>query len=247
MLSTVIELSTWAIVILVLIFFRFIPRELVGDDMFLVMTGAILGFALIYYLIIRRFFNRTQQLYIKTIGDIILIGILLHFARDYNNILYSLYFLPILSASLALNLANNLVIVTVACLMIGFEILLNYNYGDSSGGAYGSFWQIFFLVVISLFARFLAVQLQKEKEAKEEMRLEKKIMIKASHRLQNPLSIIRNYASSLEEGDLGAMTKKQKEYVETIHEKTIQMIKIVSNMIKLNKREEEQINKISNR
>ncbi|PIP21592.1 MAG: hypothetical protein COX39_02155 [Candidatus Nealsonbacteria bacterium CG23_combo_of_CG06-09_8_20_14_all_40_13] len=239
------EIITWVIIILVLIFISFLPSSIVNKDSVYILAGAIIAFALFYYYVIYKLMTRTKRLYLKNIADIIFIGILIHLTKDFGVYFFALYFLPIVAAALYLELISALLIATVAAAFIALEIILQ-SQGLLPGGSefYLGAWQIGIILVITLFCRFLALQLKSERIAKEEQlakvealkdeaKLEKEFITLTSHQLNTPLSIIRGYSSMLECGDLGKTAPNQKEAITEIYKNSVSMANLVAELLNI--------------
>lgn len=241
----IIEVSTWVVMIIIIFGVRFLPKEPIGDAKTYYLLGAILGFALLYYLIIHRYFSKTNRLYLKSIADIILIGILIHLLKDYGQFFYALYFLPIAAAALSLQLINALLIGTVASLLVAAEIYFNaQNILPTEQPVYQGVWQIAFILFVTIFCRMLAVQLRQEEALKEEAlaqaRLlqaetarQKEFISLTSHQLYTPTSIIRGYASLLRDTSWGELNAKQRDAVEEIYVSSRRMADLVTELLSI--------------
>ena len=249
-----IEASTWIVMILVIFGVRFLPQKLVDNNEAYLFIGVIVSLALFYYLIVYRYFNKTNRMYIKDIADIVLIGVLIHLLKDYGQFFFALYFLPIAASALTMEFMSALIIAIFASVFVVFEIFLN-SYSLLPGGNSSYFqgvWQIGLILLITIFCRFLAVQLREEKRAKEEalareklleeeaMR-EKDFMSLTSHQLYTPLSIIRGFAAMLKDQTFGKLTPKQLDAVTEIHQNTKRMVALVSELLSISKVETSKI------
>lgn len=242
----IVEISTWAVIILVLFAVRFLPQDPLHDDRTFLLIGGILAFALLYYMIIYRYFSKTNRLYLKTISDIVFIGILIHLLKDYGQFFYALYFLPVAAAALSLELINALLIATIASLFIAVEIFLGaQDILPTTSPAYQGIWQIGFIVFITIFCRSLAVQLKQEqrlrgeslarqKVLEEEAKQEKEFLSLTSHQLYTPTSIIRGFSSLMKEDDQN-LTPKQKDAVEEIYASSKRMADLVSELLSISR------------
>lgn len=241
-----IEASTWVIIIAVLFGVRFLPQTLIDSDQAYILIGLIIGFVLLYYLVIYKYFKRASRLYIKDIADIVLIGVLVHVLKDYGTFFYALYFLPIAAAALTLEFINALLIATIAASFVAAEIFLSAQSLLDSAKLYEGAWQIGFILLITMFCRFLAIQIRQERRQKEESlarqrvleeesRREKEFMSLTSHQLYTPLSIIRGFASMLKDDSLGKLSAKQKEAVWEIHGSSARMVNLVSELLSISR------------
>ena len=243
-----IEASTWIVMVLVIFGVRFLPKKLVADGEAYLFIGAITGLALFYYLIVYKYFNKTNRMYIKDIADIVLIGVLIHLLKDYGQFFFALYFLPIAAAALTMEFISALIIAVFASVFVVFEIFLNsYSLLPEGGSSYfQGVWQIGLILLITIFCRFLAVQLREEKRAKEEAiarqklleeeaAREKDFMSLTSHQLYTPLSIIRGFAGMLNDHTFGKLALKQQDAVNEIYQNTKRMIALVSELLSISK------------
>lgn len=243
----VVELSTWIVIIAVIFGVRFIPERQVDDTKSYLLIGVIVSFALIYYLIIYKYFGRSKRLYLKVIADIILIGVLIHLLKDWGQYFYALFFLPIAAAALSLELINALLIATIACLFVIFEIFLgSQDLYPKSGEIYQGFWQIGLILLITIFCRFLALQLREERRQKEESLAYQKVLKEeagrqkeflslTAHQLFTPLSIIRGFASMLRQNGLGQLNPKQEEASEEIYSSSKRMVNLVTELLSISR------------
>lgn len=245
--SKLIEASTWIVIILVIFFIRFLPQSLIGTEEVYILIGGIVAFALLYYLVIYKYFERSKRLYFKDIADIILIGVLIHIVKDYGQYFFALYFLPIAAAALTLEFINALLIATVASVFVVFEVFLgSQELLPQPGDFYSGAWQIGLILFITIFCRSLAVQLREEKTAKEESLARenalkeeairnKEFLSLTSHQLFTPLSMIRGFSSLLEDENLGELNDKQKDAVGHIHQNTKRMVDLVSEIMSISR------------
>ncbi len=243
----IIEISTWVVVIIVLFGVRFLPQEPVGEAQTYYLIGGIIAFALLYYLIIYRYFSKTHRIYLKSIADIILIGVLIHLMKDYGQFFFALYFLPIAAAALSLELINALLIGVVASLLVAAEIYFSaQNILPTDQPFYQGIWQVSFILFVTIFCRVLAVELRREealkeealareKLLKEEAAREKEFLSLTSHQLYTPTSIIRGFASLLREEDWGKLNAKQRDAVEEIYVSSKRMADLVSELLSISK------------
>lgn len=243
----IIEISTWAIVITVIFGIQLIPNREVDDTKAYLLIGGIIAFALLYYLIIYKYFSRSKRLYIKDIADIVLIGSLILVLKDWGQYFYALFFLPIAAAALSLEFINALLIAVVASLFVVFEIFLgSQGLYPQSGQIYQGVWQIGLILLITIFCRLLAIQIRHEKSAKEEsiayqkvleeeFARQKEFLSMTSHQLFTPLSMIRGFSSMLHYGTLGKLTPKQQEAVGEIYVSSKRMANLVSELLSISR------------
>ncbi len=242
-----IEASTWIVIIIVIFGVRFLPQDPLDNDQSYIIIGAIAAFALLYYLVIYKYFSRSKRIYLKEIADIVLIGILIHLLKDYGQYFFALYFLPIAAAALSLEFINALLIAVIASLFVIFEIFLNsFDLLPKQQEIYGGIWQIGLILLITVFCRFLAIQLKEEQSLKEEAlarqkaleeesKREKEFMSLTSHQLFTPLSIIRGFSGMLNDEKLGKLTEKQKDAAEEIYTNVKRMVNLVSELLSISK------------
>jgi len=251
-LEKIIEVSTWLIIILVIFGVRFLPVKLLDDGAVFLLIGIITAIALFYYLIVYKYFAKTNRFYFKNIADIILIGVLIHLLKDYGQFFFALYFLPIAAAALSLEFISALLVATVASLFVIFEIFLSsQQLLPQSDSYFQGIWQIALILFITIFCRMLALQLRQEKSAKEESQerekilkeeaeRQKKFLSMTSHQLFTPLSMIRGFVAMLDDQTLGKLAPKQKEAVSEIHKNSIRMISLVSELLSISRIEANQ-------
>lgn len=243
----IVEISTWLIIIAIIFGVRLLPNRQVDDTKSYLLIGAIISFALIYYLIIYKYFNRPNRLYLKDIADIVLIGILILILKDWGQYFYALFFLPIAAAALSLQFINALLIATIASLFVVFEIFMGAEgLYPQSGEIYQGVWQIGLILLITVFCRVLAMQLRQEKMAKEESlayqkvleeeaKRQKEFLSLTSHQLLTPLSMIRGFSSNLHYGNVGKLTTQQQEAVGEIYVSSKRMVNLVSELLSISR------------
>jgi|GEM_PF-706964 len=246
-----VEATSWFVMILILIFFRFLPKSMIDSDSSYILIGIIISFALLYYLVIDKLPYK-KKFYIKNISDIILISVLIHIAKDYGIYFFSLYFLPIVSAALALEIGSTLLMATLACLFVVVEIILQSQdllFSDSSRySEYFGVWQIALIVIVTLFCRFLAIQIKQEKTINEKAIKEKikaveletmqrELTANAAHQLLTPLSITRGDLSVILAEDFGKIKPKQKQLLDDAYINTKRIIHLVNDLLVVSKLE----------
>lgn len=242
-----VEISTWAVIIAIIFGVRFLPNRQVDDTKAYLLIGVIISFALIYYLIIYKYFPRSKRLYLKDIADILLIGILIHILKDWGQYFYALFFLPIAAAALSLEFISALLIAVIASLFVVFEIFLGaQDLYPKSGEIYQGAWQIGMILLITIFCRILAIQLRQERIAKEESLAYQKVLEEeakrqreflslTSHQLLTPLSMIRGFASMLHYKTLGKLSPKQQEAAGEIYASSKRMVNLVAELLSLSR------------
>jgi len=245
--DVIVEVSTWAIMIAVIFGFRFLPTKILGTEQAYILVGAIISFALFYYLVAYRYFNKGQRLYVKAIADVILISVLIHVLKDYDQYLYALYFLPIAAAALTLEFFNALLIAMIACIIVVFEIILgSQQLLPHVNQVFEGTWQIGLILFITIFCRFLAIQLKEEKSLKEEALVKQKLLLEetkrqkdflnlTSHQLYTPLTISRGFAAMLSQEKLGKLTHEQKDAAEEIYLSNIRMVNLVEELLSISR------------
>src|SRR3970282_911307 len=77
------EMASWAVMILVLIFVRFIPREIIDKDSVYYLAGGLLSFALLYYYVFTKYLPPRQRFWVKNVPDVVFIAILIHLLQDF--------------------------------------------------------------------------------------------------------------------------------------------------------------------
>lgn len=243
----IVEVSTWVIMIVVIFGFRFLPTKIINTDQVYLLIGAIVSVALFYYLLAYRYFTKKQRLYIKAIADVILISVLIHILKDYDQYLYALYFLPIAAAALTLEFFNALLIAAIACIIVIFEIVLgSQQLLPQTSLFFQGTWQIGLILFITIFCRFLAIQIKEEKSLKEDALAKQKLLEEetkrqkdflnlTSHQLYTPLTISRGFAAMLSTEKLGTLNKEQKDAAEEIYLSDIRMVNLVEELLSISK------------
>lgn len=243
----IIEVSTWVIIIAIIFGVRLVPNKGIDDAKAYFLIGIIIAFALFYYLIIYKYFTRTKRLYLKDIADIVLIGSLIIVLKDWGQYFYALFFLPIAAAALSLEFINALLIAVIASLFVVFEIFLgSQGLYPESGQIFQGVWQIGLILLITIFCRFLAMQLRQERLAKEDSLAQQKalemesarlreFLSLTSHQLFTPLSMIRGFASMLHYGKLGKLTSPQQEAVGEIYVSSKRMVDLVAELLSISR------------
>jgi signal transduction histidine kinase len=246
-LEKIIEISTWAVLVVIIFGVRFLPNNGINNQLTYYLVGGIAAFALLYYLVIYKYFARSNRIYLKNIADIILIGVLIHLLKDYGEYFFALYFLPIAAAALELEFINALLIATIASLFVIFEIFLgSQQLLPIQSELFQGVWQVALILFITIFCRMLAIQLKQEKQAKEESLTREKVLEEesarqkeflsmTSHQLFTPLSIVRGFVSMLNDNSLGKLAPKQKEAVDEIHKNTKRMVNLVSELLSISR------------
>lgn len=248
-----IEISTWIIIIAIIFGVQIIPSRHIDDVKAYLLIGAIVAFALFYYLIIYKYFSRSKRLYLKDMADIVLIGSLILILKDWGQYFYALFFLPIAAAALSLQFINALLIAVIASLFVVFEVFLDsQGLYPPSGQMYQGAWQIGLILLITIFCRVLAIQIRQEKVVKEEAivrqkvleeesRRQKEFLSLTSHQLFTPLSIIRGFASLLHDNTLGKLIPKQQDAIDEIYANTKRMTNLVAELLSISKIQSGQI------
>jgi len=243
----IIEAVTWIIIVGVIFGVRFLPQQPIGNAETYYLIGGITALALIYYLLVYKYFTTANRRYLRYIADIVLIGILIHLLKDYGQFFFALYFLPIAAAALQLGFINALLIATIASLFVVFEIFLgSMDLLPAPNQVYAGVWQIGLILFITIFCRFLAIQIRQEKSLKEqalarqkaleeESQKEKEFMSLTSHQLYTPLSIIRGFSAMLFEKKLGELNPKQAEAITEIHLSVKRMVALVSELLSISR------------
>jgi signal transduction histidine kinase len=246
-LNKITESLTWIVIIAVIFGIRFLPKQPIGDTQTYILIGIITAFALLYYLIIYKYFSRTSRMYLKGMADIILIGVLIHLLKDYGQFFFALYFLPLAAVALSLEFINALLIATIACMFVILEIFLgSYDLLPQASPLFQGVWQIGLILFITIFCRYLALQLKEEQTLKEESiakqhaleeesRKEKEFIAMAAHQIYTPLSIIRGFASMFSDETLGKLVPKQKKAAKEIYDNTKRLTSLVSELLSISR------------
>lgn len=231
------EVISWLIILIVIFAVRFFPTKIIEEDSFYIIVGSILAALIFSYYLIWKKFPREKRLYIQNIAEVIVIGILIHFARDLGIYFYSLLLLPIIATALTLEIIPSILIVILACVFVGFETLI----GSTPPVAWG-YWQLALIILFTIFCRFLALEIRHQRELKkkaeirameleETEKLSKEFITLTSHQLFTPLSIIRGFVSLLKSEDLGKLNQKQKNAANQIYDNTLKMVHLVSELL----------------
>ncbi len=244
----IIEVATWAVLIVIIFGVRFLPIKLLDNDSVYILIGGITSFALLYYLVIYKVFARSKRFYFKMIGDVVLIGVLIHLLKDFGQYFFALYFLPIAAAALELEFISALLIATIASLFVILEIFLNSFelIPNQASNYFQGVWQIVIILFITIFCRMLAIQLRQEKTAKEESLARQKLLEEeairqreflsmTSHQLFTPLSMIRGFVSMLKDENLGKINPKQKEAVGEIYDNAVRMVNLITELLSVSR------------
>jgi signal transduction histidine kinase len=243
----IIEVSTWIVMLVIIFGVRFLPLRLIENDQVYYLIGGILAFVLFYYLVVYKYFSRTNRFYLKTIADIVLIGVLIHILKDYGQYFFALYFLPIAAAALELEFINALIIATIASIFVALEVFLgSQELLPQTQALYQGAWQIGLILLMTIFCRALAIQIRQEHLAKEESLARQKVLEEeavrqkeflslTSHQLFTPLSIIRGFVSMLNNGDYGQLEPKQKAAIEEVYANTKRMVNLVSELLSISR------------
>ncbi len=243
----IIEVSTWIVMVLIIFGVRFLPLKLIENDQVYYLIGGLISFVLVYYLVIYKYFSRSNRFYLKTIADIVLIGVLIHVLKDYGQYFFALYFLPIAAAALELEFINALLIATIASVFVAFEVFLgSQELLPQTQALYQGAWQIGLILLMTIFCRALALQIRQERMAKEESLARQKVLEEeagrqkeflslTSHQLFTPLSIIRGFVSMLNDENYGKLEPKQKAAVGEVYANTKRMINLVSELLSISR------------
>ena len=237
-LEKLAEGITWALVFILVLLGRYIPIKLISKDYFYLVFGSILVFLIIFYYVIWKRYSERKNFYLVNVASVILLGILIVFVKDLNLSAFSLFLLPIASVALALEVVPSVLIIILICSFIAFEVVIPSSFVISALG----FWQTILIVIITIIARFLAIEIKhhREKQQVSEVRIKqmkeveevsKEFVTLTSHQLFTPLSIIRGFTSLLKSEDLGKINPKQKKAINQIYENTLRMIQLISELL----------------
>lgn len=242
-----VEIGVWLVILIVLIWLQLSPQPIIDPTTAYLIAGGIIAYALFHYYITWKLFHPEERRFLKDLTDIIFIGIIILVAREYGAYLFALFFLPIAAAAFTLGILHALVIALSASIFVAAEIFLTGQGYLNQAQLLVSGTQIIIFFVITLFTRFLALQIRSEREEKERIKaraaelahdlaeerkleaMEREFTNLTSHQLLSPISIIRGFASILKE-EPGPMSKKQREAVEEIYENTRRMIKLIDDL-----------------
>ena len=243
----IVEITTWTIMVLIIFGVRFLPIKLLDTSQVYILIGAIISFVLLYYLVIYKYFSREKRFYLKTIADIVLIGVLIHVLKDYGQYFFALYFLPIAAAALELEFINALIIATVASIFVAFEVFLgSQDLLPKTAELYQGAWEIGLILLMTIFCRALALEIRQERSAKEEAQARQKVLEEeagrqkeflslTSHQLYTPLSIIRGFISTLHEKKYGQLNPKQTDAINEVYANTKRMTALVSELLSISR------------
>lgn len=230
------EIISWLIILTVVFTVKLLPIGIIEDDSFYVVIGSILSIIILSYYLVWKNYPRSQRLYIQNIAEVIIIGLLIYFARDLGIYFFSLFLLPIIATALTLEILPSILIVIIACSFIAIETLLRPS------PDIWKFWQLILIILVTIFCRFLALEIKHQRELKEKAevraleleemeKLSKEFVTLTSHQLFTPLSIIRGFVSLLKSGDLGKLNKKQRQSINHIYDNTLRMIRLVEELL----------------
>lgn len=247
LLEHLVETSVWLVLLAIIFGVQLLPIEIIPIEDAYRIAGAIIAFALFYYYIVWKYFRPEQRRFLKDVTDVVFIGLILLIAKEYSIYFFTLLFLPVAAAAFTLDLLHSLLIATFAAVFIALEIILSGQGLIDETSLLISGSQIFIFLVVTVFVRFLALQVRHEREAKDKARaeaerlahdlaeerklenMEKEFVNLASHQLFTPLSIIRGFASILTETP-GPMTKAQQGYVADIYDNSRRMVRLLDNL-----------------
>jgi len=236
------ETVSWLIVLVAIFSIKILPVNITEDSSFYILVGVFLSFLIITYYAIWKVFPYEKRLYVQNIAQVAIIGLLIYFAKDTGIYFFSLFLLPIIATALTLDTLPSVLLITLTCVFVGLETLLN-----PPASAWG-LWQIALIVLITIFCRFLALEIKrqrelkiqaelKKKESEEAERLGKEFITLASHQLLTPLSIIRGFVSMLRAGDLGKLNPEQKNAINQIYNNSVKMIHLVEELLTVSRLE----------
>lgn len=246
-LEHAIELAVWLVLLAIIFGVQLLPIEIIPLEDAYRIAGAIIAFALFYYYVVWKYFQPEARRFVKDLTDILFIGMILVIAKEYSVYFFTLLFLPIAAAAFTLDLLHSLVIATAGAVFIAIEIILSGQGLIDETSLLLSGSQIFIFLAITIFVRFISLQVRHEREAKlaaqtkmaelahdlaEEHKLEtmeREFTNLASHQLLTPLSIIRGFASLLKERSQ-SLSKEQQGYVTEILENSRRMVHLLDNL-----------------
>lgn len=247
----VAEAITWIIILATVVFIRITPSSNIDDDTLLAFAGLVLAFALFYYYVLYKILPFTKRQWVKSVGDVILIGILIHLARDFSVNLITLFFMPIAAGMFILGSMNSLLIAILAVIIVAMEFTLNQgNLSTTSLNAYSPLWSLVSLLIAVIYTRILAYQVHYEKNLRQETQhqlkltekkmhdfeeLEKEFVSLTAHQLFTPLSVIRGFLSMMLQGDTGQLSPKQKQYVDESYHYTKRMVHLVKELLNISR------------
>ena len=242
-----VEISVWLVLLGVLFGTQLLPIKVIPIEDAYRIAGAIIAFALFYYYVVWKYFRPEQRRFLKDLTDIVFIGMILVIAKEYSIYFFTLLFLPVAAAAFTLDILHSLLIATAGAVFIALEIILSGQGFLDESNLLLSGSQILIFLLITIFVRFLSLQIRHERNAKELARahaaalahdlaeerklegMEREFTNLASHQLLTPLSIIRGFASLLAEKPRG-MTKEQQSFVNEIHENSRRMVRLLDNL-----------------
>lgn len=240
------ETVSWLIILSIVFGIKFFPATIIEEDYFYIIVGGTLAAFILSYYLLWKNFPKSKRLYIQNISEVIVIGLLIVFAKDFGIYFFSLFLLPIIATALTLEVFPSIIIVILACVFVLAETLLRPSFNISS------IFQLALIVLITIFCRFLALELRhqrelmlqsvlKRKELEESEKLSKEFIALASHQLLTPLSIIRNFASMIKSEDLGKLNKKQKIAANQIYDNAVKMVHLVEELLTVSRIEREKL------
>lgn len=244
------EAITWLIILVIVIFNRYTPPRDVGNEVLLMYAGGILIIALIYYYILYKILPYTKIPWIKNIGDLILIGLLLYLARNSGIYLTGLFFIPIAASMFILGTINSLLLAVLTVVILALNFFLIQDSLGQTSSQYTGLWSILSVTIIIIYVRALSHQityyknLQKDAAKKLEAvnnklksyeELEKEFVSLTAHQLFTPLSVVRGFLSMILQKDFGPLTAKQAKYLDESYQYTIRMIKLIRELLNISR------------
>lgn len=244
-----VEIVLWLIILFLVIFKRFTPSSELDNDILLMYAGGVLIFALIYYYVIYKIMPYAKRQWVKTIGEVMLIGILIALARNFGVYLSGLFFIPIAGSMFILGTVNGLLIAVLCVIIVAMNFfLVQNNLMAAASDPYSALFPLVSIVIVTIYTRSLSHQITHQKNLREEAEtklqtvnkkfkefeeLEKEFVSLTAHQLYTPLSVIRGFLSMFLKNNLGPINEKQKKYISESYQYTVRMVKLIHKLLNI--------------
>jgi len=236
----VAETIAWVVILLAVFMTKILPQNILERSSFYLIVGIVLSVLIIAYYVAWKIFSKKQASLVQNITQVIVIGILIYLAKGLGIYFFSLFTLPLIATALTFETLPSIVVVVIACIFIATETILYPSLGPQN------LWQIALIIIITIFCRFLALEMKRQQKltleaqlkteaAETRERVGREFIALASHQLLTPLSIIRGFASLVSSGQLGPLNQKQKKATNQIYNNTLRMIHLVEELLTISR------------
>lgn len=226
----------WFFVLVFLLVLIALPVEIKETEYFYLIVAPILVFFISFYYLVWKIYSNKEGFFLQNFIGVILLGLLIFFARKYGIYFYSLLLMPLIATALTMQIVPSILMVVLLCSFFALETFLH------PPAPFWGNWHFILIIATTIFCWLLALELRhqiekkketeaKVKEMEEIERLSREFVTLTSHQLFTPLSIIRGFVSLLDSEDLGRLNQKQKEAVAQIYESTLRMIHLVGELL----------------